>query len=383
MAAARRWRRWRLPLMVAVAVAGMAVVFLSGRLPDPRELLTALAGAEYGWVALAALLQAVSLAAFAYQERRVLAAMGVRLRHGQAMSITLTRAALAIALPAGAAVATGYAVREYRRAGGTREIGAATAVVSGIAAIGGLTILYVGGGAIVVAEQSTTFLSWQPLAVVAALTALTFGGVALGRRMSRWSAQGGRVPRYLRRPLAAARDAWQAGAALRGRDWAAALAYATVNWLADLLCFAAATRAFGLPISLVTLGGIYLAVQVVRQVPLTPGGAGVVETTFVAGLTAAGATAIPATAAVLVYRLLSCWLLIPIGGAAALTRRPALRRGLASPRRSVAALRRSRANDAKIPDPEAGFYPPTQCGSGAPGTGDRKVGSEVPPRDPT
>ena len=45
------------------------------------------------------------------------------------------------------------------------------------------------------------------------------------------------------------------------------------------------------------------------------------ETALVAGLTTAGATAITATAAVLVYRVISCWLIIPAGGVAALTLR--------------------------------------------------------------
>jgi uncharacterized protein (TIRG00374 family) len=140
------------------------------------------------------------------------------------------------------------------------------------------------------------------------------------------------VTRYLRGLLASARDGWRAGAALRTRDWAAALAYAAVNWLTDLLCLAAATRALGLPVGVTTLAGIYLGVQIVRQVPLTPGGVGVIETALVAGLTATGATAISAAAAVLIYRLLSCWLIIPVGGIAALT----LRRGLGTESRPPA-----------------------------------------------
>ena len=58
--------------------------------------------------------------------------------------------------------------------------------------------------------------------------------------------------------------------------------------------------------------------------PLTPGGVGVVDTALVAGLTAAGATAVTAAAAVLIYRLISCWLLLPAGGLAAVL----LRRGV-------------------------------------------------------
>jgi putative heme transporter len=56
-------------------------------------------------------------------------------------------------------------------------------------------------------------------------------------------------------------------------------------------------------------------------VPLTPGGVGVVEAALAAGLTAAGAPALGAAAAVLVYRLISCWLFIPVGGLAALALR--------------------------------------------------------------
>jgi uncharacterized protein (TIRG00374 family) len=328
--------RWLRLLAVAAAVVGLAIIGLRGRLPDPREFLTALAGAEYGWIILAALSQVASLAAFAFQQRRLLDNLGVRLRHGRVMAITLARTALSISLPAGAAVSVGYAIRQYQRAGATREMGAASAIVSGLASIGGLTLLYVGGGVTIVAQDPTAFLSWRPLAVVVGLAALTTAGVAIGRRQRRRpppdssgtrGVPDGRVARYLRNLLTSARDAWRAGAALRTRDWAAALAYAAVNWLADLCCLAAATRALDLPVGVTTLAGIYLGVQIVRQVPLTPGGVGVIDTALVAGLTATGATGISAAAAVLVYRLLSCWLLIPAGGIAAL----ALRRDLDAP----------------------------------------------------
>lgn len=330
-----RYTRWLRLAAIGVAVVGLAVVGLRGRFPDPREFVAALAGAGYGWIALAAVLQVVSLAAFAFQQRRLIDNLGVRLRRRHLMAITLARSALSISLPAGAAVSTGYAIREYRRAGVTSKIGAASQIVSGLASIGGLTLLYVIGGAGIVAQNPGAFLSWRPLAVVVALAAVTAGAVAIGRRHTarpdREREDGHRVPygrvgRQVARLLASARDAWRAGAALRARDWAAALAYAALNWLTDLLCLAAATKALGLPVGLTTLAGIYLGVQIVRQVPLTPGGVGVIETALVAGLTASGATAISAAAAVLVYRLLSCWLIIPAGGIAAV----ALRRGRSS-----------------------------------------------------
>ncbi|MFI7540821.1 YbhN family protein [Actinoplanes sp. NPDC049599] len=328
-------RRLRLAA-IAVAVVALAVVGLRGRLPDPRAFVAALAGADSGWIALAALLQVVSLVAFAGQQRRLLADLGVRLRVRRLLAITLARSALSISLPAGAAVSTAYAIREYQKAGVSRRIGAASAVVSGLASLGGLTLLYVAGGAGLVARDPGAYLSWRPLAVVAALAGITTAGIVLGRRYGArpqrtpaGPARVGRAGRLITRLLTSGRDAWRAGAGLRVRDWAAALAYAAVNWLTDLLCLAAACRAFGLPVGVTTLAGIYLGVQIVRQVPLTPGGVGVIETALVAGLTAAGATAVSAAAAVLVYRLLSCWLIIPAGGAAGL----ALRRASAGPPR--------------------------------------------------
>jgi uncharacterized protein (TIRG00374 family) len=323
----RGGRRWLRVLAIVVAVVGLAVLGLRGRLPDPRDFVGALADAAYGWVALAALLQAASIAAFAFQQRRLLGNLGVRLGLRHVVAVTLARTALAISLPAGAAVSTGYAIREYQRAGASREVGAASAIVSGLASIGGLTLIYVAGALTVVTRDPAAYLSWRPLAVVLGLVAVTAAAVLAGRRQMRAAParaprrSDGRVVGYLRALLVSAREAWQAGAALRTRDWIVALTYAAVNWLTDLLCLVATTRALGLPVGVTTLAGIYLGVQIVRQVPLTPGGVGVIETALVAGLTASGAAAVSAAAAVLIYRLLSCWLLIPAGGIAALVLR--------------------------------------------------------------
>jgi uncharacterized protein (TIRG00374 family) len=118
-----------------------------------------------------------------------------------------------------------------------------------------------------------------------------------------------------------ARIAVRASASISRPDWLVALAFATANWLADLLCLAAASRAFGLPVGVFTVAGIFLGVQIVRQIPLTPGGIGLVEAALIAGLTAAGGTAAAAAAVVLTYRLLSFWLVLPIGGLAWLSLR--------------------------------------------------------------
>jgi uncharacterized protein (TIRG00374 family) len=80
-------------------------------------------------------------------------------------------------------------------------------------------------------------------------------------------------------------------------------------------------RRSSIPVGVTTVAGIYLGVQIVRQIPLTPGGIGVVEAALIAGLTAAGGTAPAAAAVVLTYRLLSFWLILPVGGLAWLSLR--------------------------------------------------------------
>ncbi|GLL06772.1 lysylphosphatidylglycerol synthase transmembrane domain-containing protein [Dactylosporangium matsuzakiense] len=324
-----RWRRrWVRLVVVGVIVVALSVIGLRGRLPAPQDILGALAGANYGWILLAAVLQAVSIEAFALQQRRLLNSLGAHLTRGHIMAITLAGTALSISMPAGPAVSTAFTIREYQRGGATREASAASAIVSGLASIGGLGLLFAGGGLALLTRTSDDLLTWRPLAVVAGMTAVTVAAILVGRRLARRPATtgpvkdaGNQVTRTLQSVLRAGRDAWRAGAELRAGDWVFALVYATVKWLTDLLCLVAVAEALHLPVGVAAMAGIYLSVQVVRQVPLTPGGVGVVETALVAGLTTAGATVAGATAAVLTYRVLSTWILIPIGGIAAVALR--------------------------------------------------------------
>ncbi|MFI5496998.1 YbhN family protein [Actinoplanes sp. NPDC051859] len=326
-----RSQKWARLLAGVALVAGLVVIGLQGRLPDPHAVLRASVSADYGWIVLAVALQAASIGAFALQQRNLLHGLGVRLRRSRTSAIILAATAISIAVPAGPALSTAYTVREYRRAGAAREIALASVIVSGLASIGGLALVYAGGGLAVLAGTPTAGLSWEPLLTVLGLTVATAATVVVGRRWSRRPAadraSGGRLARLVHSATTSLREAWQAGAGLRGADWAVALGYAAAKWITDLMCLVAAVRALDEPVSVITLAGIYLGVQIVRQVPLTPGGIGVIDTALVAGLTAAGADVISATAAVLIYRLISCWLLIPIGGAAAV----ALRRARTAP----------------------------------------------------
>lgn len=323
--ASRRRVRW---LRVAAVVLGLAVLVpltLRGRLPDPSTVVAAMSHAKLGWVGAAVGLQFVSMAMFAAQQRILLAGLGIRMRIRRIMAVSFARSAISISFPAGAAVSAAYALRQFRRAGATTDVGTATMIVSGLVSIGGLAGLYVVGAASVLAQHPRTIAS-TPLPLVVGIFIAVAAVVMMGRRRRAHPppaltdadrSHHGSLRRRFAAAWATAGSAWRAGASLRGRDWIASLCYAMANWLTDLLCLACATRSLGLPIPVTTLAGIYLGVQIVRQIPITPGGVGLIETAFIAGLTAAGSTAASATAAVLIYRLISCWAILPIGGVAA------------------------------------------------------------------
>jgi uncharacterized protein (TIRG00374 family) len=110
----------------------------------------------------------------------------------------------------------------------------------------------------------------------------------------------------------------------------AALASATGNTAFDyvaLLCALRAVDAQPQP-SLVLLA--YAAAALLALIPLTPGGLGFVEAGLVGTLTLAGANPRDAVVATLLYRLVSFWIPIPLGGVAYIAfrrRYPAAPRG--------------------------------------------------------
>jgi uncharacterized membrane protein YbhN (UPF0104 family) len=104
-----------------------------------------------------------------------------------------------------------------------------------------------------------------------------------------------------------------AGLHLRGRGWAFVFWLAIVNWVADIACLAVALIAVG---SHVPWSALILAWGVgvgAGSFGLTPGGLGIVEAALAAALVAAGVHSPEALAAVLVYRLISFWLVDAFG----------------------------------------------------------------------
>ena len=98
-----------------------------------------------------------------------------------------------------------------------------------------------------------------------------------------------------------------------GRAWVKALALAAGRWIFDFLSLYAALLAVGARPPLYVALLAYAAAQLLGQLPLTPGGLGVVEAGLTGTLALAGVAAAPAALATLAYRLASFWLPLPVG----------------------------------------------------------------------
>jgi uncharacterized protein (TIRG00374 family) len=132
---------------------------------------------------------------------------------------------------------------------------------------------------------------------------------AAERRLRRWHGASDRLPAR----LFDERDRLRSSL---GSAWPQAVATAAGRWIFDFLCLYAALLAVGARPPLYVAILAYSAAQLLGQIPLTPGGLGVVEAGLTGTLALAGVPAAPAALATLAYRLASYWLPLPAGLAA-------------------------------------------------------------------
>jgi glycosyltransferase 2 family protein len=81
-------------------------------------------------------------------------------------------------------------------------------------------------------------------------------------------------------------------------------------------CLEACVAAFGRSVPIASIAVVYLTGSAIGSILPTPGGLGGVEAALTAGLTATGLPGVVAVSAVLLFRLLTFWLPVPVGWAA-------------------------------------------------------------------
>jgi uncharacterized membrane protein YbhN (UPF0104 family) len=327
--------RRRCVLRVVVAIA-IVVVVASQR----RSLVAAtdrLGQVAPAWLVLAVAAEAVSFLAAAELQHQLLAGTGTRVDRRCLIALSYAATAMSATLPAGPAVSGRYTYRALTRRGSTAGAAAwvlaAAAVLSTVslallgligAQLRGLGVLcslvggVVGVAVVLVAAGAVAALVWSSRhrrrleGLVRSWSARRKGRGIVARRLGLPS-----------RPTDTDTDTgavgWLSAAgvdrhrALGPARLSAALGLAGANWLLDIAALAVAFVALGLEVPWQGLLLAYAVTQLATTVPLVPGSIGVAEGSMAAALVCSGVHPSAAIAGVLVYRLVSFWLVLPAG----------------------------------------------------------------------
>lgn len=313
------WRWLRMLLGVtALVLAGLGAYARRDQLGDAAQLFTRI---NFVWLGLAIACQTASMIVFARLQRWLLRAGGVRVGLGDMVEITLAANALGTSLPGGAAWSATWAFSQLRRRGVDRVLAVWVLLVAGALASFALFILITVGswmagptGPVSDLRPVTTALAAIPVTAgimwygahrsPAVRTALSRSWRTIQRAVP-GTAWLGRVTAGLMRRLATV----QPGPI----GWLETFGMALANWLYDGLGLTFCLLALHLKVPWPDMVLIYALTKTAASLPITPGGLGVVEGSLALLLIAYGVPATGALAGVLLYRIVSFWVLVPIG----------------------------------------------------------------------
>ena len=303
-------------------MVALAAVFVIRRIPKLAAVGSLVVGVHWEWLLAGGAAEALSILSLSLLQQRLIDATGTAVSFPRMIPITLASNAVAMSIPAGVLVAEGYVFRQYRRVGASR-VGAAWAELSaGAIAFAALALVAFVGSVVVGGELRDILVG--PLAIVlvgAALAALLFQRTELlGKLVDRAIRLTQRhAPDSIQTRLYRAQKAVAEMKDIRPepRVWALGASAAVANWILDTFVLASAILAIGIHVPWSSLLVVYAGAQLLAELPITPGGLGIVEGGLVTMLARSHLPAAPATAAVVLYRGLSFWLLVAVGWVAA------------------------------------------------------------------
>ena len=282
------------------AFVGVAVYLIAARRGSIEHSLSRLGRAQPGWIAAAVAAELVSLAFYVALVRVLLQLGTVTVPFRALFSLTLIGIAMLNSIPGGQAISTIYWYEQLRRYSVRRSVAAFVLLLSTLVGIATLVLLAASG----LALGSHGFASQARLPVLAVAAAIVVAAV-LGRH------------RFVPAALWAIRHLGGSDAApeqpVAANHLVLLLVLGFLNWLFDAAVLFAALAAVG---QTLPVGGVVVAYslgQLVSAIPILPGGGGTIEATMSAGLILAGGTAAAVIAAVLLYRIVSAWGLVPLG----------------------------------------------------------------------
>lgn len=307
--------RW----FVGLALVALAADVLAAHKGELTGIGSVLARLRWWWIPVAVAVEAVSELSFVRMQTRLLRAGGLRPKTAPLAGMTLASQALSNSVPAGPAVAAVYGFRWYRRLGADDTL-AGWALV-GTTIFAALSLALLAGVGLVLADEQGASLDLIPGVVGILVVTVALGVLFVYERPLALVARHllGLSHRLIGRPrgdreahIVALLDR-VAAVRLHPAQACDALMWAFSNWFFDCACFAIAFLAIGSDVPWKGLLLAYGAGQLAANLPITPGGLGAVEGSITIALSYFGGGTTADIAAVLVYRLISFWLVLGVG----------------------------------------------------------------------
>jgi putative heme transporter len=322
------WALWRRRLLqvwapgryvVGIGLAALAFAALNGQRGELTGATNLLGALKTPWLVLAAGVEAVSLVCFAAMQGYLLRCGGVRLGRWRMLAVTIGAGAIASSLPAGPAVSSVFAYHQYRRRGADEALAVWTLIATLTCA--SLSLAVVATGGLLLAEQEGASLDLIGV-TAGVLVVSVLAWLIVGQRKLIINALAGLIhvmqrltgfPRRHSAELLESLFSRLRRVHLDFHDLLIAMAWALGNWCFDCACLAFCFLAVGAGVPWRGLLLAYGAAQLASNLPITPGGLGVVEGSLTIALVAFGGVELTTVAAVLLYRIISFWGFLPVG----------------------------------------------------------------------
>jgi uncharacterized protein (TIRG00374 family) len=305
---------------VALAAVGVAAWVISGKADELSGISRYLDHLRWWWLVVAALAEIGSYAALSSLQRRLLRAGRVGVPATDMFGITLAAAAIQNSFPGGGVIYLAYLFRQFRRWGADDLLSGWVIVAFNLVTFGSLALLSAIGLGMALGANSYNLASFI-LAIVAFALILSVL-VTERRRLLPHLVRALRLSqRLVRRPrpgtdTSAVVARWAeelAAVSPSRRTWLRAFVMGLCNWTADLACLVLSFMAVGVGVPWRGVILAYTAGQLATALPITPGGLGAVEGSLTVALVYFGGGTDSAVAAVLLYRMISFWMMLPLG----------------------------------------------------------------------
>jgi uncharacterized protein (TIRG00374 family) len=329
-----RTRTWRvIRFFLGMALAGLALYALNGQRGELVGASAILGRLRIVWLLLAIAAEVASFVSFGALQRKLLGCGGAEVRLSFATALSMAAGAIASSLPGGPAFSSVYAFRQYRRKGVDEAVAGWILLATLVCAALGLGLLATAGVLVAFRQGSAYDLIGVVLGVlvVAAvadaivwqrrwLATMAIKAMRLSRRLiNRPRREAAEVVEELVTRLSEVQLTW--------KDAVLSLLAGVGDWAFDCAALALSFLAVGAPVPWHGLLLAYGAGMLAANLPVTPGGLGVVEGSLTIALVAFGGAELSTVAAVLCYRIVSFWGYLPVGwaswGAIALAERRA------------------------------------------------------------